>query len=276
MPMPIFSIITVTYNAEATIERTVRSLMSQTALEQIEHIIIDGASTDSTLKTVQVCQLPIANCQLLSEPDKGLYDAMNKGLQRATGDYVWFLNAGDTLHDDNTVAHLLSFVTHHVPIAQRHCEEVEGRRSNLASRQLLPDIIYGETDIVDNKGNFIAHRRLKAPKKLNWKSFKMGMLVSHQSFIVRREIAPLYDLQYRYSADVDWCIRCMKKAGAIHNSHLVLSDYLNEGMTTANRKASLKERFAIMVKYYGWWPTAIRHLWFFIRFNCSKLFSKQL
>jgi hypothetical protein len=184
---------------------------------------------------------------------------MNKGLQRATGDYLWVLNAGDTLHDNNTVANLLSLVTEPAPSLRR------GHPS--------PDILYGETDIVNNEGDFIAHRRLKAPKKLNWKSFRMGMLVSHQSFIVKREIAPLYDLRYRYSADVDWCIRCMKIAGNIHNSQLILSNYLNEGITTANRKASLKERFAIMVKYYGWWPTVFRHGWFLIRYNYNKLMN---
>jgi len=244
-----FSIITVTYNAEATIERTIRSVMSQTALEHIEYIIIDGASTDNTMAIARNHVLPTANCQLRTEPDQGLYDAMNKGLQAATGDYVWFLNAGDTLHDNNTIAQLLS-ILHPSPFTLHPS----------------PDIIYGETDIVDKHGNFIAHRRLKAPKQLNWKSFRMGMLVSHQSFIVKRSIAPLYNLQYRFSADVDWCIRCMKAARTIQNSHLILSDYLNEGLTTANRKASLKERFAIMVNYYGWLPTAFRHLWFFIRF----------
>ena len=254
MPTPIFSIITVTCNAEATIERTVRSVVAQTALEHIEYIVIDGASTDKTLTLIQNSKFKIQKFICISEPDKGLYDAMNKGLQHATGDYVWFLNAGDTLHDNNTVARLLSLITNHES----------------------PDILYGETDIVNSNGEFIAHRRLKAPKKLNWKSFKMGMLVSHQSFIVTREIAPLYNLQYRYSADVDWCIRCMKDARSIHNSHLILSDYLNEGMTTANRKASLKERFSIMVNFYGWWPTVVRHLWFFIRFQHSKLLNKQL
>jgi len=249
-----FSIITVTYNAEATVERTIRSVMSQTALEQIEYIIIDGASSDNTLNIINNFQFSIFNFQLISEADSGLYEAMNKGLQRATGDYVWFLNAGDTLHDNNTVAQLASLISLHSS----------------------PDILYGETDIVDSHGNFIAHRRLKAPKNLNWKSFRMGMLVSHQSFVVKREIVPLYDLQYRYSADVDWCICCMKAARTIQNTHLILSNYLNEGLTTANRKASLKERFAIMVKYYGWWPTAFRHLWFFTRHNYNRLLNKQL
>jgi len=268
MPPPIFSIITVTYNAETTIERTIRSVMSQTALEHIEYIIIDGASIDRTIDIIRNSQFSTViatasgakqeaiNSQLISEPDKGLYDAMNKGLQRATGDYAWFLNAGDTLHSNTIVEQIQSSIINH--------------------QSSIPDILYGETDIVDNSGNFIAHRRLKAPKKLNWKSFRMGMLVSHQSFIVRREIAPLYDLQYRYSSDVDWCIRCMKKACTIHNSQLILSNYLNEGLTTANRKTSLKERFAIMVKYYGWWPTVIRHLWFILRYSYSKMLNKQL
>ncbi|MDR0295271.1 MAG: glycosyltransferase [Prevotellaceae bacterium] len=263
-----FSIITVTYNAEATIERTIHSVMSQTALEHIEYIIIDGASTDKTLDIIRNSKLETRNFQLISEADSGLYDAMNKGLQRATGDYVWFLNAGDTLHDNNTVAHLLSLVVPNLSPCTLHPSPFTPHSS--------PDILYGETDIVDNDGKFIARRRLKAPKKLNWKNFRMGMLVSHQSFVVKREIAPLYDLQYHYSADVDWCICCMKDARTIHNSHLILSNYLNEGMTTANRKASLKERFSIMVKYYGWWPTAIRHLWFFIRYNYNKLLNKQL
>ena len=258
---PLFSIITVTYNAGKTIERTIRSVMEQTALEQIEYIIIDGASTDNTLEVVRHCQLPTANCQLVSEPDTGLYDAMNKGLRMATGRYVWFLNAGDTLHSPSTIEQLL-------PVIARRPQADEANSSL--------DILYGETDIVDHDGRFIAHRRLKAPAQLNWKSFRMGMLVSHQAFIVKRELAPPYDLQYRYSADVDWCIRCMKAAKNIHNTHMVLCNYLNEGLTTANRKASLKERFSIMARYYGWLPTVVRHGWFFARYSYNSILHRQL
>ena len=84
-------------------------------------------------------------------------------------------------------------------------------------------------------------RRLSTPAHLNWKSFKQGMLVCHQAFFVNRELAinHLYDLQYRFSADFDWCIRIMKKAKCLHNTRLTLIDYLNEGMTTKNHKASL-------------------------------------
>ena len=75
-----------------------------------------------------------------------------------------------------------------------------------------PDILYGETAIVDNNGNFLHMRRLKAPENLTWKSFKQGMLVCHQAFIVKRELFEPYDLQYRFSSDFDWAVRMMKRA----------------------------------------------------------------
>jgi hypothetical protein len=103
-------------------------------------------------------------------------------------------------------------------------------------RNKLPDILYGETAIVDDKGSFLHMRRLKAPGRLTWKSFKQGMLVCHQAFIVKRELTEPYDLSYRFSSDFDWCIRMMKKATSIHNTRLTLVNYLNEGMTTAITK----------------------------------------
>jgi hypothetical protein len=173
---------------------------------------------------------------------------MNKGLRRATGDYVWFLNAGDVLQTSDTVRCL----------------------AEVTQKNGAPDILYGETDLMDVSGNIIAARRLKAPKALTWKSFRMGMLVCHQAFIVKRNVTPEYDLQYRFSADYDWCIRCMKTAKTIVNTRLRLVNYLYEGMTTANRKASLKERYAIMCKYYGIFVTVILHGWFAIRFYWAK------
>ena len=108
-------------------------------------------------------------------------------------------------------------------------------------------------------------RRLSAPETLTWKSFKQGMLVCHQAFFANRSIVEPYDLQYRFSSDFDWCIRLMKKARQLHNTHLTIIDYLDEGMTTQNRKASLRERFFIMAKHYGWFSTTFHHLWFAIR-----------
>jgi hypothetical protein len=151
---------------------------------------------------------------------------------------------------------------------------------------------------MDKTGKIFAERRLKTPKNLTWQSFKMGMLICHQAFIAKRSIAPEYDLQYRFSADFDWCIRCLRhvreigengKTGEmvvganlcvcpmkkIVNTHLRLVNYLYEGMTTANRNASLKERYAIMCRYYGAIPTQIRHIWFAVRFYWAKLLKNN-
>ena len=243
---PLFSIITVTYNAEKWIERTLLSVLSQT-YPNIEYIVIDGASKDGTMEIAGRYASGIT-C-LKSEPDKGIYDAMNKGIQQATGDYIWFLNAGDTLHNADTVYR----------IVQR-----------IEKRGILPDVIYGETSIVDAEGRNMGLRRLKAPNRLTWKSFRMGMLVCHQSFIAKREIAPLFDLNYRLVADYDWCIQCLKRADSIHNSRRVLSDFLEQGMSSVHRKDSLKERYAIMCKYYGKVPTLLLHGWFAVRFYFAK------
>jgi glycosyltransferase involved in cell wall biosynthesis len=241
----LFSIITVTFNAGKILERTVLSVLNQTC-PQIEYIIVDGDSSDGTKEIIERYASGLA-CRI-SEPDRGLYDAMNKGMRLATGDYVWFLNAGDILPHSNIVSELAA----------------------VAEQNGLPDILYGETDLMNPEGKIIATRRLKAPKALTWKSFRMGMLVCHQAFIARREIAGKYDLRYRFSADFDWCIRCMKAAGTIVNSRLRVVNYLYEGLTTANRKASLKERYAIMCKHYGVFVTVLLHGWFAVRFYWAK------
>ena len=238
---PLFSIITVPYHAESVLEETILSVVSQT-YHNIEYIIVDGASKDRTLSIVNKYRDKIQ--AVVSEPDKGLYDAMNKGLKIAKGEYVCFLNAGDTFHEDDT----LQLIVHQL------------NKSNV-----LPDVIYGETALVDAQRHFVRMRRLQTPDTLNWKSFRQGMLVCHQAFIAKRALAETYDLNYRFSADFDWCIRVMKKASLLHNTRLTLIDYLDEGMTTKNRKASLKERFRIMAKHYGYISTVLHHIWFVLR-----------
>lgn len=237
---PKFSIITVTCNAGKVLEDTIQSVITQT-WRNIEYIIIDGASTDKTPDIIEKYRPYIHT--VVSEPDRGIYDAMNKGLALATGDYLCFLNAGDTLHEDDTLASMVQSI----------------------HSKALPDVMYGETALVDGQRHFLRMRRLSAPGRLTWKSFRQGMLVCHQAFFAGRRLAEPYDLRYRFSSDFDWCIRIMKKSGVLHNTRLTLIDYLEEGMTTANRKASLKERYRIMVRHYGWFGTACRHLWFALR-----------
>ncbi|NLC50585.1 MAG: glycosyltransferase, partial [Bacteroidales bacterium] len=200
--MNLFTVITVTYNAEHTLARTMKSVQEQ-SYSHIEHIIVDGKSTDGTVDLIK--ELETEQTNWISEKDKGIYDAMNKGTAMATGIYICYLNAGDAFYDENTVEKLIA----------------------TAQQYHLPDILYGETVVVNNEGTFLHNRRLKAPERMNWKSFKQGMLVCHQAFIVKRSIFELYDLTYRFSADVDWCIRLMKKSNSIVNTHLVMIKYLN-------------------------------------------------
>ena len=237
---PRFTFITVTYNAAAVLEDTIQSVITQT-YKHLEYIVVDGGSTDGTLQIVDRYRHCIQ--RVISEPDRGLYDAMNKGMRLATGDYICFLNAGDCLHEDDTVQQMVHSIR-------------EGE---------WPDILYGETQLVDAEGHFVRMRRLAAPERLTWKSFRQGMLVCHQAFYVRHTLLEPYDLRYRFSADFDWCIRMMKKAGVLHNTHLVLVDYQSEGLSTRNRWASLQERFCIMTHHYGLLSTLAFHAWFVLR-----------
>ena len=278
-----FSIITVTYNAEATIERTLQSVAQQT-YPDIEHLIIDGASKD---KTVEIAQ-NYPHATVHSEPDHGLYDAMNKGLRLATGDYLCFLNAGDKLHSPDTIAHIEQALTPQTlpsPSLQGGSSISANGGTNEQGNHSLPvgrvrggsfsiSVLYGDTHIVDDQGTFLRNRRLTPPEHLTWRSFKDGMLVCHQAFYINRAIALPYDLTYRFSADFDWCIRCMKEGErqGMQNIyvHEPLADYLSEGMTTANHKASLRERFRIMAKHYGLLPTIAQHIWFIFRALIKK------
>lgn len=245
-PTPVFSVITVTYNAAAVLEDTIQSVIAQT-YHHVEYIIVDGASKDGTTGIIDRYRDRIA--RVVSEPDGGLYDAMNKGIALATGDYLCFLNAGDSFHEDDTLQQIVH---------------------SLAPHDTLPGVIYGETDLVDCEGHFVRKRRLSAPEVLTWKSFRQGMLVCHQAFFARRDLVEPYDLRYRFSADFDWCIRVMKKAHVLHNAHLVVIDYLDEGLTTANRRASLLERFRIMCRHYGVASTVLHHAWFVVRLLLKK------
>lgn len=244
---PLFSIITVTYNAAGTVERTLHSVASQ-ACTLYEHIIVDGASRDETLAIVAAAPEP-ERLRIISEPDRGLYDAMNKGLGMARGDYLIFLNAGDKFHSPET----LQLIADKIMTAD------------------YPGIVYGQTELVDDKGVYVGPRHLTAPATLTYRDFARGMLVCHQAFVVLRRIAPYYDLRYRFSADYDWCVQCLQHSR--HNVYAgdVLIDYLSEGLTTANRRKSLLERYRIMCRYYGTLPTTLRHVGFLLRDMRRKL-----
>lgn len=238
---PLITVVTITYNAEKTVVPTMKSIAEQN-FDDFEHLVVDGASTDGTLSLVRLHKSK--NLRTICQPDEGLYDAMNKGLEGAHGKYVLFLNAGDSFHSPDTLGL-------YAKAAQMH----------------EADIIYGDTVIVDSDRRVLRPRHLQAPRRLTARSFLRGMLICHQAFMVRREIAPLYNLGYRFSADYDWCLNC------IHASHpdkrialgTVTADYLDDGMTEHNKMKSLWERFKIMCRHFGAVRAIVAHLMFIPR-----------
>ena len=254
-----FSIITITYNAAKVLQRTLDSVCAQT-YEGVEHLIVDGASKDQTLEMAeqykQQSDASDNNHKVIiqSEPDRGIYDAMNKGLTQASGDYVVFLNAGDFFPNANT----LEAIVHQCRLNEYPAAE-------------RPGVLYGNTNIVNGEGHYLHPRRLQPPARLTWKSFRNGMLVCHQAFYARTDIAKntQYDTRYRFSADVDWCIRIMRESERMGlelcNTKMVVANYTEEGATTKNHQASLKERFDVMRRHYGLLSTLVMHAWFVIR-----------
>ena len=224
-----FSVVTITYNAAQVLQPTLDSVLMQD-YPHVEHLIIDGASTDNTVAIAEAYRKQSGEAEnghtvrIQSEPDNGLYDAMNKGLQLATGDYVVFLNAGDRFPAADTLDRVVLAAV-------------------VGDGEERPAVLFGDTDIIDGKGNFLCHRRLTPPARLTWRSFRYGML--------------------------DWCIRVMKEGERrgllLRNIHAVVADYVQEGQTTLHHKESLRERFDVMRRHYGLLQTVLLHAWFAVR-----------
>jgi len=244
MKPPQISIITVVFNAAEDLQRTIDSVRMQTG-GSYEYIIVDGVSTDGTLDVIKANEDVVA--KYVTEPDRGIYDAMNKGIQLARGTYVWFMNAGDIIYNEEVIADIF--------------EDDQGA-----------DIYYGDAEIVDFSGKKIGLRRLRPPTKLTWKSFRYGMLVSHQAIIVRKEICDLFNLEYTISADIDWVINALKNSRKTINTGKILTKYQQKGFSRKHIPRALRERFRIMVEHYGLLTTLLSHivitfkfLFFFLR-----------
>ena len=263
------SIVTVTYNPGELLEPTMRSVAEQVGV-QIDYVVVDGASKDGTVERLRSFGKRIEEIEAdgghdernqltyrwVSEPDRGLYDAMNKGLAMVSGDYVLFLNAGDTLAHPRALADLWS------------------ERKGAA-------VYYGQAMVVESMGGReLGLRKPLPPQDLNWRSLRFGMVVSHQAFVIKRELALPYDLQYRICADIDWMIRCLRaldpgalgpevvssKALGVHFADRVLVHFLDGGLSSQRRKAAWKERFLIMSRHYGPLNNLLNHGWIVIRY----------
>lgn len=252
MPAPTLTIITITFNAGQYLPDTLNSVqraLIPIAQEQYpEYLIIDGGSGDDTLSIAG--SFPFIT-RITSEPDKGLYDAMNKGLRLATGKYVWFLNAGDEVFNASTLQLLLIALESGRDIYYSDAMFIRPDKSEMGLR-----------------GRITPHR---LPTNLTWKDMALGMKVCHQAFIVRRTIAPFYDIE-NLSADLDWEISSLKGAQTVQFLNSPLCRYLLGGLSVQNHKRSLTDRWKILQKHFGFFPTLINHFriilrgaWFLLR-----------
>ncbi len=236
---PKISIITVVFNASELLEDTILNI-SGLEYSNKEYIIIDGGSSDGTVDII----LRHSNLvdKWISEPDQGLYHAMNKGLMLADGDYLWFINAGDKVFSPQILKNIFN--------------EPTG----------LCDIYYGDTMIIDRDGNEIGMRRLKPPDRLSYKNMINGMVVCHQSVLVKKSIAPAFDISFRIASDYKWLLESLKKSEKICNTKMILTYFLEGGINKKNIIKSLKERSRIMIKEFGFVPVFFRHFVIAVRF----------
>lgn len=247
------SVITITYNAEQFLPNTMQSIANQT-YSNIEYIIVDGKSKDHTVEQIKEFELQLKNAnspislRWISEPDRGLYDAMNKGMHLATGDFVWFINAGDKIFDNQTAQRIADAVS-----ANPNC-----------------DVVYGQTLVIDYNDNPVGERHKIALANLQKKHLLNGLVVCHQSILVRKSIAPDYDLKYRVSADYDWVCKVL----AASQQNVFINDYISRfmlaGVSTVNRKSSWVERFNSMRTHFGLLRTLWAHIIIIIKYPFSQ------
>lgn len=187
MNNPKISIITICFNAERTIEQTVVSVLEQD-YNNVEYIVIDGASKDKTIQRLEAYKGRITH--LVSEPDKGLYDALNKGLNKATGDIIGILHSDDFYADDSVLSKIASLFEKH-----------QGMQAVAASVQIF------------KHENFkVPFRTYDAAKFKIWQ-FRLGIQPPHPGFFISREglqKVGLYNTSYKISGDFDWLLRALK------------------------------------------------------------------
>ena len=177
------SIITISYNAKSTIEKTLKSVAGQ-SYKNIEHIVVDGGSIDNTLV---ICNLFPHISKIISEPDNGVYDAFNKGLKLATGDAIGFLNADDVFYNEYSVKEIAdTFLNHDI------------------------DLVYGNLEYVNKNGKVIRNW-ISKPYKLGL--MKKGWMPAHPTFYCRKEIYKMlggYNNSFKIGGDFELCLRFLE------------------------------------------------------------------
>lgn len=181
------TIITATYNSSSTLARCIASVDEQT-YQEIEHLIIDGSSTDNTMEIIQ--KNPGRITKIVSEPDKGIYDALNKGVKLATGDIIGFLHSDDCFHSHQTLENIVMAFSS--PQTQNN-----------------PDGIYGDLVFVDQKDSHKIVRYWKS-QPFEPKLLRQGWMPPHPTLFMRRKVYEkhrLFNINLKCAADYDYILR---------------------------------------------------------------------
>ena len=212
--LPLISVITVVFNAEELIEATVQNVISQT-YENIELIIVDGGSSDSTLSILRQYKKYIR--KLVSEPDDGIYNAMNKGVDMASGDWIVFMNAGDQFSSYDVISSIFKF-----------CRGPE-------------KIIYG--DVIVNYGDFSFLKRAGDLARL-W----TGMKFSHQSAFIEVSYQKYnkYDESFRIAADFNFFLNAYKNQIQFKYVNIPISTVIIGGVSERNRLQTINDSRAVV------------------------------
>jgi glycosyltransferase involved in cell wall biosynthesis len=216
----LISIITAVRNGACTVEQTIQSVLNQT-YDNIEYIIIDGASTDGTLEVIRDYDSRIAYWR--SEPDQGLYDAMNKGIAASTGELINLLNADDYLE---------------LEAVERVVQTYRGLGK--------PGIVYGHAYALDDRYGVRA-------RMLSSRSFWLGMSINHQTMFVHRDIyrtIGVYSGNFRFAADYDFLLRCFSHPTDFHMIPECLVSFRNSGISSSGRQYR-KEASLINKRHFG-------------------------
>lgn len=212
------TVITVCYNAKNVIEETIHSVLNQT-YDNLEYIIVDGASSDGTAELIQEYALN-SGIKWISESDHGIYEAMNKGVVMASGDYLHFLNAGDVFVDEHVVGQV--------------CEMLA-----LKDR----DIVYG--DILYKYPDGHISRRQYGKICSSKFYYLLGDCINHQAMFAKRECFKddMFDLSYQICADREWMIRQKKKGVGFKALHILICRYSldNSSVSIRNKEKSDEE-----------------------------------
>lgn len=209
------SVVTVCYNAVQTLEKTMLSVLNQT-YPDIEYIIIDGGSTDGTVDIIKKYADRLA--YWVSEPDKGIYDAMNKGIKVATGEWINFMNAGDSFYQNKTIELLIEFM-----------------------QDKIVDIIYGDTLFLAPSLNYIR-------KTLPLDTISRCMPFGHQSTFVKTSLMKeeKFDVSFRSSGDYNFFYKMYYQHKSFHYIPQVIAKYDNtKGVSIENYKLVLRENARI-------------------------------